>query len=324
MNILKKTYLLLSVITLIMIQNSPAQTEFQGSQYLLDKTYINPAFMGLNTIASANIQYQVVGTGEVSGAKNYTVSAAGHFSLPKLKCAIGFNAVKNTFGNDSYSVGYGNYVYHLQVSEDIVMSSALGLGLQQYNINLSNLITANESDPLAKQNIYSSKLDGRFGLLGTLKQQYYFGVSFDNILSLYTNKNSFSYQVPPTFRKINMYLILGANYDTIDNLTIMPSILYIKNMGGITSLDINTSVLFEKSFALGIGFRQRVEETNYFIGDEGGSVSQSILRANLSYQMNKVKNNFRIGYCYNFNAAKNGVKVGSHDISLSFSIPDSK
>lgn len=322
MNILKRIYLLLSVVTLSNVQQGKAQTEFQGSQYLLDKSYINPAFMGLHTKASANLQYQVAGTGEVSGAKNYTVSAAGHFSLPKLRCAIGFNAVKNTFGNDSYSVGYGNYVYHLQVSEDITMSSSLGLGLQQYNINLYDQVTANPLDPLARQNVYSSKLDGRVGLLGTLKKQYYLGLSFDNILSLYTNNNSFSYQVPPTFRKINMYLILGANYETEDNLVIMPSVLYIKNMGGITSLDINTSIMMEKSFVLGVGFRQRVEERNSFMGVDEKSTSQSILRANMSYQLNNVKNNMRIGYCYNFNAAKSGVKVGSHDISLSFSIPN--
>src|SRR5690606_34563927 len=127
---------------------------------------------------------------------------------------------------------------------------------------------------------------------------------------LYTNRNSFAYQVPATFRKINMYLILGANKELQDDLSVMPSLLYIKNMGGVTSLDLNTSLLFEKSIAFGVGFRQRIEEAQSFMEDDGSTTSQSLIRATMFYQMNKAKNNFKVGYCYNFNVGSSGMKVG--------------
>lgn len=299
-----------------------AQQELQGSQFLTDKTYINPAFAGSNTRLMANVQYQATGGSQTSGADNKLISAAASFSLPSTRATIGFNAVKNTFGNDSYGVTYGNYTYHLPLSQELVLSSAIGLGLQQYNINLSNLTTANPLDPLAKQNIYSSKLDARFGLAATLKGNFYAGISFDNIFSLYTSKESFAYQIPSTFRKINMYATLGAKIPMPSDVTLMPSLLLIQNMGGITSIDINTMVLMQETIGFGFGFRQRVEEVKSIMEDNGASETQAVLRGMLTYQIKSTgTNKFRIGYCYNYSAAKTGVQVGSHDLSLAFNIP---
>lgn len=316
--------MMMVVITIIITTNiAKAQLELQGSQFLLDKTYINPAFMGTEGQATANIQYQAISGAQTSGAKAYTVSLGGNINLPKIKSAIGVNAVKNSFGNDGYTVVYGNYVYHLPVSQSMVLSSSLGIGVQQFNINVSDLVTIKENDPLAKRNIYSSKFDARFGVMGKVNNKYYFGLSFDNILSLYTNKDSYFNQVPPTFRKINMYVILGANVQTPNNFMFMPTFLFIKNMGGITSIDINGAVLMNKVLTLGIGFRQRIENLDVVSENEGESLTQSIIRPMFAYQINRAKNNFKVGYCYNFNASKSslGVNAATHDISISFNMP---
>ena len=309
-------------LTIIITSNaSKAQLEMQGSQFILDKTFINPAFMGTESQAMVDVQYQAISGGQGTGSKAYTLSVGGNINLPKVKSSIGINAVKNTFGNDSYTVGYGNYVYHLPVSETMVLSSSIGVGIQQFDINLSDLVTIKEGDPLAKRNIYSSKFDARFGVVGSINKKYYFGLSFDNILSLYTNKDSYSNQVPATFRKINMYAIVGANFEMPD-FTLSPTFLFIKNMGGVTSIDLNAQLVMKKALTFGIGFRQRIEEIQTITEDNGRSLTQSIIRPMLSYQLNNAKSSIKFGYLYNFNTSRSmGINSGTHDISLAFIIP---
>jgi|GEM_PF-1178642 len=300
-----------------------AQVEMQGSQFIFDKTYINPAFSGIGGGFNANLHYQLNDVGQQSG-KSYTISAGANIALNQVKSGLGVNVVRNVFGNDSYTMGYGNYVYHLPVSSTTVLSSGVSLGIQQFDINLSGLTTVSQNDPLAARNIYSSKLDARFGLTGTFNNKFYVGASFDNILSLYTKKDDYYNQVPPTFRKINMYLIAGANLAYDSGMQVQPSILFIKNFGGITSIDANAILTFDNSISFGIGFRQRIEESqSVAINADDKSISQSILRPMIQYQVNKGKQSVKIGYCYSFNAG-NSINVGSkgsHDLTLIFGLP---
>lgn len=308
---------------LICINNSFAQVEMQGSQFIFDKTYINPAFSAINGGINANLHYQLNDAGQYSG-KSYTLSAAASIAMKQVKSSLGMNVVRNVFGNDSYTMGYGNYVYHLPVSATTVLSSGISLGIQQFDINLSDLTTVAQNDPLAARNIYSSKLDARFGLTGTFNNKFYLGVSFDNILSLYTRKDDYYNQVPPTFRKINMYFIGGANLVYDSGIQMQPSLLFMKNFGGVTSFDANALLTFDRSISFGIGFRQRIEESqSVALGKEDRSISQSILRPMIQYQINKANQAVKIGYCYSFNAG-NSLNVGnkgSHDLTLIFELP---
>lgn len=316
-------YLLLPMLIVLARTNElKAQMELQGSQYIFDKTFINPAFSGTEGLAKANIQFRLNGREQNLG-KSYTLSAAGNVLLQKVKSSIGVNVVKSTFGNDSYTLGYINYVYHLPVSETTVLSSGISLGIQQFDINLLNLVTVQQNDPLAKTNVYSSKFDARFGLQATVDKKYYVGLSFDNILSLYTKKDDFYNQVPPTFRRINMYLIAGAKIDYDTGMQLKPSVLFMKNFGGITSVDINASFIFNGSVGFGIGFRQQIEEAqSVALGNDGQNLKQSLIRPMIQYDINSSKRNLKIGYCYGFNASQSvGVSRETHDISLIYNMP---
>jgi type IX secretion system PorP/SprF family membrane protein len=320
-------YLILFIYTLlawlISINSSFAQVEMQGSQFIFDKTYVNPAFSGINGDFNANLHYKLNDAGRQFG-KAYTLSAAANIALEQIKSGLGVNVVRDVFGNDSYTMGYGNYVYHLPVSSTTVLSSGISLGIQQFDINLSDLTTVVQNDPLAGRNIYSSKFDARFGLAGTFNNKFYLGVSFDNILSLYTRKDDYYNQVPPTFRKINMYLIAGANLEYDSGIQMQPSLLFMKNFGGITSIDFNALLTFDRSISFGAGFRQRIEESqSVAIGKNDKSISQSILRPMIQYQINKANQSVKIGYCYSFNAG-NSLNVGSkgsHDLALVYQLP---
>nr|WP_121269446.1 PorP/SprF family type IX secretion system membrane protein [Pedobacter schmidteae] len=321
-NLIITIYTLL-ICLLCSADNTFGQVEMQGSQFIFDKTYINPSFSGINGGMTANLHYQLNDAGQHAG-KSYTISAAANIAMKQVKSGLGVNVVRNVFGNDSYTMGYGNYVYHLPVSPTTVLSSGISLGIQQFDINLSNLTTVVQNDPLAARNIYSSKLDARFGLTGTFNNKFYLGASFDNILSLYTKKDDYYNQIPPTFRKINMYLIAGANLMYESGIQMQPSILFMKNFGGITSLDVNAMLTFDRSISFGVGFRQRIEESqSVALNTDDRSISQSILRPMIQYQVNKANQAIKIGYCYSFNAG-NSMNVGSkgsHDLTLIYELP---
>lgn len=314
---------IMSVAALLSSNLVFAQSEMQGSQFIFDPTYINPAFSGVSGKVNANLHFQLNDANQGIG-KSYTLSAGGNLALEKVKSGIGINVVKSVFGNDSYTIGYGNYVYHLPVSENTVLSSGISIGIQQFDINLSNLVTAQENDPLAGRNIYSSKFDARFGMVATFSKKYYAGISFDNILSLYTNKDSYYNQIPPTFRKINMYIIGGITVDNHNEMVLQSNLLLMKTFGGLTAIDLNAIVTFNQGIGLGMGFRQQIEEwESVGAGVQGKTFSQSILRPMLQYAIyTQQQQQIKVGYCYSFNAGRAAVASrATHDISLIFNIP---
>ncbi|MFA4869915.1 MAG: PorP/SprF family type IX secretion system membrane protein [Pedobacter sp.] len=319
---MKKILLLSSILICSISQHIYAQIEMQGSQFIFDKTFINPAFSGIDGHINANLHYQLNEVNQGTG-KSHTISASGNIPMPKVKSSLGLNIVRSVFGYDSYTMGYGNYVYHLPVSENTVLSSGISFGVQQFDINVLNSTTIVENDPLAARNIYSSKFDARFGIVGTFSKKYYVGLSFDNILSLYDNKDSYYNQIPNTFRKINMYLIGGATVHNNENITLRSNILVMKTFGGLTALDVNAMVTLNEGLSFGLGFRQQIEELqSVAVGAEGKSFSQSLLRPMLQYAIpTSKKEMIKIGYCYSFNAGRStSIGMASHDIALTFSI----
>lgn len=320
-----KTIKYLTMLLLALASNSSiAQVEMHGSQYIIDKTYLNPAFTGTEASFSGNLHFQMNGMTQGSSANDYTFSAAGAIQIKNSKAALGFNLVKNAFGNDNYTMGYGNFVYHLPISENVSLSSGASLGVQQFNINLINLVAIQENDPALRNNVYSSNFEARLGLQTTINKKYYLGISFDNMLSFYSKKDDFFNQVPPTFRKINMYIMGGADIPYDSGLLFQPSILFINNFGGITSVDINAVATFDKRIGVGLGLRQDIEDfQSVAIGNDGKTYKQSIIRTLLRYHTPVGKNNnwVRIAYGFNFNPnAGVGLSRNSHEISLALSV----
>lgn len=312
-------------LMLVVAKNSSlfAQEDLQGSQFIFDKTFVNPAFSGLNNKLDADIHYQMLG-GKQENNNAYVVSAGVNLLLEKAKSGIGFNLVRSAFGNDNYTIGYMNYAYHLKVSEQTTLSSSLSLGVQQYNINLVGAITAENNDPLAQSNFYSSRLNARFGFLASFSNKYYLGASFDNILSKYKNQEDFDKTTPLAYRSISMYLLGGVNLYYDSGISLHPNVLFISNFGGLSSVDVNVLLSFKKTVSFGLGFRQSLDESPS-VGLNKKDVkgfSRSVVRPMFQYQVKSKQNNIKIGYCYNFNANKTvAIAHSSHDISLIFSLP---
>ncbi|POY34949.1 hypothetical protein C3K47_17760 [Solitalea longa] len=312
---------LLRIVLFILLFHSAAwaQVEMQGSQFIFDKTYINPAFSGSSGLVDASTSLQLKEVSQNPG-KSYNICAAANFYLTKAKSGLGVNVNSLVFGSDHFTTAYINYAYHLQVSENINLSSGLSFGLQQYQIDLSNLATVNTSDPLANKNIYSSKMNARYGLAVYYQNNYYLGLSFDNILSFYTNKQDLENQIPPMFRKISMYLTGGGVIPINEVNKLEPSFLIMKTFSGMTTYDLNALATLTEGVDAGFGFRY-LNELKTTTGNI--SNSQSSFRPMIRFRLNSNNGTqlFKVGYAYNFSVGREAaVNTGSHDISLLFNL----
>ncbi|HTN20786.1 MAG TPA: PorP/SprF family type IX secretion system membrane protein [Pelobium sp.] len=322
-----KTFIKKTIVAVLLLTASVnllfAQEDLQGGQFIFDKTFINPAFSGLDNKLETDLHYQMLGGGQATN-NAYVISAGANIQLEKAKSGMGINVIRSTFGNDNYTVGYINYAYHLKVSEQTMLSSSLSLGIQQYDIDLSGAITSENNDPLAQSSVYNSRLNGRFGFLASIEKKYYFGASFDNIFSQYKNRDDFDNATPSAYRRISMYLLAGVNMQYDSGVVFNPSVLYISNFGGISYADLNLMLTLNNTVSFGLGFRQSLENSRSAEANSNNlkNFSRSLIRPMFQYQLNGKKDNLKIGYCYNFNANRD-VAIGhsSHDISLVFSLP---
>jgi type IX secretion system PorP/SprF family membrane protein len=297
-----------------------AQVELQGSQYIFNKTYINPAFAGTEGTLNANLFYQLNNSNGGTTQNSNTAAGAVDGLFPNNKSAYGVNFIRSRFGNDTYTVANANYAYHLNLSEELVLSSGVGLGFQQFNINLLNLQTVTPNDPVSSNNVYSSKADAHAGIRMLYKSKYYAGLSFDNLLSVYTTRNDYENNVPQMFRKISMYAIAGTDIDFPSNVNLKSSLLLMKTFGGLTALEVSAMFEMMHSLSLGASFRQNI---SYFTSNTASRdyFYQSILRPMIQYDISK-KNNLKVGYCYSFNAGTtNNLNRGSSDFSIVYNIP---
>lgn len=296
-----------------------AQADLQQAQYLFNKIYINPAFAGTEGKVNANVFYQLNSSNAGASADSYNIAAAVDGLFPGEHSAYGVNLVRSRFGNDSYTTAYANYAYHLKLTEDLDLSSGLGMGFHQFDIDLSQLQSVTVGDPAAGNSVYSSKLDARAGIRMVFKSAFYAGVSFDNLLSVYSNKDDFKEDFPPAFRKINLYTVVGANIKLSYGNTFKPSFLFMKTFGGATAIELNALHDYANTFAFGLSLRREIRPLNS-VNTNDHSV-QSILRPLLQYNVSK-KNNLKFAYCYSFNAGRpSGVSKGSHDLSVVFNVP---
>ncbi|MXV51011.1 type IX secretion system membrane protein PorP/SprF [Pedobacter sp. HMF7647] len=307
-----------TVMCLLLSGKSFAQADLLGGQYIFSKVYVNPSFVGTDGRLNANAYYQMNESGQASNS--YTISTDVDGLFANNKSGWGLNLTRSRFGNDSYTVAYANYAYHVDLSSDLKMSSGVGIGFQQFDISMVQLQTVTENDPAAMNNVYSSKLDARAGIRLEYSSKFYGGLSFDNLISVYSNKEDYQYQVPPMFRKINMYALLGANLEYSNGFGFQPSFLFIKTFGGNTAFELNAMLEMAKTITFGIAFRQDIIDLKSTNTSDDHS-TQSIIRPLIQYNVSKT-NSLKFGYCYSFNTGRpTGVGKGSHDLSVVFNLP---
>ena len=293
-----------------------AQQDSQYSQYFLNNYIVNPAVAGLDDFTEVKLSARAQWVGLADAPNSAYVSATTpldkvHTKMSKQRKQQGHNAVggsvmaQNTGPLSLYSA-YGSYAYHLPIGHGFMLSGGIALGVKEFTVDKSKLITGDDpgaavSDATLAGSLTVIKPDGTLGLF-LYNQRFYAGLSsaqiFGNKLKLAgtTQDNS----------QLNRHYFLCSGYRFTLNYDwdFTPSVMvkYVENAP--VQVDINGKFKYQNLFWVGGSYR-KLDSFSAFAG---------VI----------INNMFEIGYCYDLTtSALRKYSYGSHEILLGLRIPTS-
>ncbi|GAA3927730.1 type IX secretion system membrane protein PorP/SprF [Chitinophaga oryziterrae] len=305
-----KKILLITGLSLVLGFKAKAQQDAQYSQYMFNGIYINPAYAGYKEQLNLHSFYRTQWTGVPGAPKSFSLAVDAIANDGNV--GLAFQVASDKLGAQSNLSAYGSYAYRIRLNPDGSSRLALGLsvGVMQTGLNAS-LLTTNDPEtdmPAGTQNKIAP--DARAGVFYS-DNRFYAGLSFDNLIVQYIN--SHSTYVPQT--KLHYYVTAGMLVAIDENFQLKPSFLLKDDLGGPTSLDLNTFLMYKEIIWLGGSYRSRV---NIY--------DKSYLQKNLLYRNAVVAavelfpvKGLRVAYAYDFSIGPlQGYSSGTHEISVGF------
>lgn len=294
-----------------------AQQDAQYSQYMFNGIYINPAYAGYKEQLNAHSFYRNQWTG-VRGAPR-TFSIAVDAAVANDNVGLAFQVTADKIGAQNTLGAYGSYAYRIRLNPDGSSRLAIGLsvGLLQKSINAAELTTIEPETNMPAGIQRTLSPDARAGVYFS-NDRFYAGFSVDNMIVQYLK--SAKYKLVPQ-SKMHYYLTAGTLIPLNEDFQLKPSFLLKDDLGGPTSLDLNTFILYRDIIWLGGSYRNRVNL--YRKGDLPAALKykNSVVLATEIFPVP----NMRIGYAYDITTgALNGYSGGSHEISLGYTFPGLK
>lgn len=281
-----------------------AQQDPQFTQYMLNRTLINPAAAGISgsVCASGFGRDQWLGYQDSVGHPLNPRMFGISFDMPvySIKSGVGLTVLYNRLGAEKNLDVKLNYAYHLIFDKKHLLSFGLSIGLMNKSIDYSILRPA-EYDPLLEsQSVEKGMItDFGFGVHYQLDGRFYAGISANNLLGSNAEIGG------PEFKLARHYYLFGGYNIELKNsgngnLAVTPGFLLKANPGAV-QLDINALLTYD-DFVWG-GLMYRIENA---IGILAG-VNIKGIRLGISYDYTMSKNfatgnrsslEFIVKYCY--------------------------
>lgn len=323
---MKRIYKVVATVLLaISANNTFAQQNVQFSQYVFNGLAVNPAYAGYKEEWTAQILYRAQWVNLPGSPKTGTLSIDGLTDFNRKNMGLGFQVTTDQLGPQKTFSAYANYSYRLRLDEYDTkrLCFGLGLGVTQYTLNGDDLTFIDPDDqnaPVGNQGSISPDL--RFGI-------YYYSPSFyagASVMDLFADFTATKLQgvddTYPVIKKTRHYYITaGGLIQLSEKFNLKPSFLIKDDFKGPTNLDLTSFLAYDNKLWLGASWRTGVKLWN-----------QHHLRSNLrmadAYSIMAqfyVSDRFRVGYAYDHSLNDlSSYEDGSHEISLSFSIPSRK
>lgn len=309
---MKKIYIILFCI--LNFISAHAQQNAQYTQYMFNNIYINPGYTGYRGDVNLHsfLRSQWV---EIKGAPQ-TLSLALDGSVNDDKVGLGLQLVADKIGAQSTLSAYALYAYRLKFgyASSSSLSFGIGAGVIQNGLDGSLLETLNPDDPLIPSaSEFVTLPDAKFGVFYA-DETFFAGFSVDNLIAQYAFKES-NYSTYFPSPKAHFYLQGGFVKPINDQVRIMPSFLLKDDLGGPTSLDVNSLFLLNDEFRVGAGYRTSVKLYNKDYLQNG------LLKPNTVIAMLEVMSlkNMRIGYSVEFGVRGiSGARSQTHELSLTY------
>lgn len=244
-----------TVLSLLMVFLSKAQHQAMFTQYMFNKTAINPAAVGEHETLSltALARQQWVG---IDGAPS-TQTLAIHAPLNQERVAAGLLVMRDQIGVTSQTVVFGAGAYRILFPKS-VLSMGLQIGFSAYASDFAKLDPNNpNSDPSINANITNSFLPNLGAGFYYYSDRFYAGISSPLLLNNFVDEEFGDIQIDNSRPDIERHYfgMVGYVFDISPSVKFRPSILTKVVDGAPVEFDFNANFLFDEVLWLGVSYR---------------------------------------------------------------------
>ncbi len=285
--------LLIFLIFFSSIGSLSAQNDFLVTQYLHNRYAINPAFAGSREGVSLFGSYRQQWQG-ITGSPSSQLFTA-HSPLRNAQMAVGLSAYNQKFmvaGNSGFSL---TYAYRMPASNNTWLSFALSPGVSFRSSDWSGISTIEPGDLAFSNNervvapmlAFGAAWYGNRFFAGFSIPSFFYNDVFQGVDTKFSLGDA-------TYCFTGGYLFpLGSNWD------IQPSFFMRYNQALKDITDVNTTLIYDNRFMLGLSYRTTKE----------AAITASF----------QVDQRLRVAYSYDYSLGKIGTyNKGSHEISIQY------
>jgi len=290
-----KYILVLAVISLA--TKTEAQQTLRYSNYLFNKTILNPAAAGSNEYIELMGSYRKQWTGVEGAPQTAFLSIDG--PLLDRRLGLGLQVVSDQIGAQSNVGAVLSVAPRVRLAKDKFLSFGVGLGLFNSSINGSKLTYDNQQETIIPSvNQSASIFDMKAGIY--YKDKYWFGgVSVFNLIEPKIKYSSDKLTQGNTQAR-HYYAMAGRMIPLSEKFDIIPSVLY-KTTEDIDKgqFDFNAKLVYNGMFGFGVGYRN--QESLVFLAEL------------------QLKSVLKIGYAYDYTTTDiSNYTSGSHEIMVAY------
>ena len=306
-----KDLLKILFFSLILIHHSviKAQQAIQFSQYIFSGLSLNPGYAGYKENLNLNMTYRSQWTGLSGAPATLSVSVDGVSKNKSL--GFGFSVLQDNLGPQSTLSALVSFAYRLKLSINSRLSFGVTSGIDQYKLDNSKLITIDPEQNIGSLVTTKVRPDLQFGLFFA-SEHFFTGISATDLLAGFNNFD-------PTYlvikREKYFYFHLGGIFPLNSSISLKPSFLIKEDFKAPANLDLNTFLIFNNKFWLGLSLRTAFNAFNskFLQTNLNSSDAASIM---VEYFPNR---SLRIGYSFDYTTSPlQQVSSGSHEISLGY------
>jgi type IX secretion system PorP/SprF family membrane protein len=306
-------HLILTIVTFFCWQICFAQQEVLYTQYMFNALALNPGYAG-NKEFNMNVTYRQQWT-ELQGAPK-TMLLTIEKGIHKKNLGLGLHITKDEIGLQKHLSPFLSVAYRIRVSEKTTLSSGIGIGFSQYQLDGTRFITSTSGDPILQAKLTSTILmDGKFGFYLS-NDDFYLGLSAANLFNNNVNYTGDKRNIIVP-QKRHFFLMSGVVIPVSQKIKFYPSFLIKENFNQPTNADLNAFILIDEKIWIGGSYRTSVN----LIGKD--SLQQDLVKraaAAASIQVYPARG-MRIGYSYDFSiGGLNTYFGGTHEISIGYAL----
>jgi type IX secretion system PorP/SprF family membrane protein len=297
------------IVLLLITSYSYSQQNSPYSHYIFNQLIINPAYAGTKQLVNINASYSIQWAGFSGSPSTQTISAEGPLSQ---SMGLGLHFINDRAGAQNQQGLFGSYSYILKFDEQWRLSMGLAVGVSNFTLDGTKLITEAAEDPsIPTTKVNSVRFDSKVGLF-LYSNRFYAGFSVTDLLSdVIKSKDT---RVAKQVR--HYYLTSGYVFDAGKNLKIKPSFLFREDFSAPATVDINLFFLIKERFWLGSSVRFGA---NIF---KNTQLDNTLKYSNAVIVMTEwnITKSLRLGYAYTLSlgALKN---YSGHEIELGYTFP---